>query len=92
MIKSDQYKINFFEMWCWRRMLRISWTMKRSNLSILEELHIHPENSLHSTVNRQMLSYFGHIARCEGDSLKKVIMQGRVEGKRKPGRPRTRWI
>ena len=64
-------------------MLRITWTMKRTNESILGE--IQPKSRL-------MLSYFGHIARRDGDCLEKVIMQGRVEGNRKRGRPRTRWI
>lgn len=88
--KADRGRISSFEMWCWRRMLRISWTMKRTNDSVLEE--VQPKKRLLSLVHSQMLSYFGHIARREGDSLEKVIMQGRVEGNRKPGRPRTRWI
>jgi len=71
-------------------MLRISWTMKRTNDSILEE--VQPKKCLLFLIQSQILSYFGHIVRREGDSLEKVIMQGRVEGKRKPGRPRTRWI
>ena len=77
-------------MWCWRRMLRISWFMKRSNISVLEE--IQPKRRLLSHVQSQMVKYFGHIARRGGDSLEKVIMQGCVEGRRKPGRPRTGWI
>ena len=84
--KSDQGRINSFEMWCWRRMLGISWTMK----SVLEE--VQPANRLLSFVRSQMMSYFGHVARRDGESLEKVIMQGRVEGKRTPGRPRTRWM
>ena len=77
-------------MWCWRRMLRISWYMKRLNISVLEE--IQPKRRLLSHVQSQMMKYFGHIARRGGNSLEKVIMQGCVEGRRKPGRPRTRWI
>ena len=77
-------------MWCWRRMLRTSWFMKRSNISVLEE--IRPKRRLLSHVQSQMMKYFGHIARRGGNSLEKVIMQGCVEGRRKPGRPRTRWI
>ena len=88
--KADQSRITSFEMWCWRRMLRISWFMERSNISVLEE--IQPKRRLLSQVQSQMMKYFGHIARRGGDSLKKVIMQGCVEGRRKPGRPRTRWI
>ena len=64
--------------------------MKRSNISILEE--IQPKRRLLSHVQSQVMKYFGHIARRGGDSLEKVIMQGCVEGRRKPGRPRTRWI
>ena len=88
--KADQSRITSFEMWCWRRMLRISWYMKRSNISVLEE--IQPKRRLLSHVQSQMMKYFGHIARRGGNSLEKVIMQGCVEGRRKPGRPRTRWI
>ena len=88
--KADQSRITSFEMWCWRRMLRISWFMKRSNISVLEE--IQPKRRLLSHVQSQMMKYFGHIARRGGNSLEKVIMQGCVEGRRKPGRPRTRWI
>ena len=88
--KADQSRITSFEMWCWRRMLRISWFMKRSNISVLEE--IQPKRRLLPHVQSQMMKYFGHIARRGGNSLEKVIMQGCVEGRRKPGRPRTRWI
>ena len=88
--KADQSRITTFEMWCWRRMLRISWFMKRSNISVLEE--IQPKRRLLSYVQSQMMKYFGHIARRGGDSLEKVIIQGCVEGRRKPGRPRARWI
>ena len=87
--KADQSRITSFEILCWRRMLRISWFMKRSNISVLEE--IQPKRRLLSYVQSQMMKYFGHIARRGGDSLEKVIMQGCVEGRRKPGRPRTRW-
>ena len=88
--KADQSRITSFEMWCWWRMLRISWYMKRSNISVLEE--IQPKRRLLSHVQSQMMKYFGHITRRGGNSLEKVIMQGCVEGRRKPGRPRTRWI
>ena len=88
--KSDQRRINSFELWCWRRMLRITWIMKRTNESVIQE--VQPKKRLLSLIQSQMLSYFGHIARRDGDCLEKVIMQGRVEGNRKPGRPRARWI
>ena len=76
LIKADQSRITSFEMWCWQRMLRISWYMKRSNISILEE--IQPKRRLLSHVQSQMMKYFGHIARRGGNSLEKVIMQGCV--------------
>ena len=87
--KADRNKIAAFEMWCWRRMLRIPWTMRRTNASILEKMVC--KRLLHS-INIQMLSYFGHIARRKGNNLEKVIMQGMIEGKRRKGRPRSRWI
>ena len=77
-------------MWCWRCMLRIPWTMRRTNASILEEIGV-SKRLLH-TINIQMLSYFGHIARRKGNNLEKVIMQGMIEGKRRKGWPRSRWI
>ena len=88
--KSDRKRINSFELWCWRRMLRISWIMKRTNDSVLQE--VQPKTRLLCLIQSQMLSFFGHVSRRDGDCLEKVIMQGRVEGSRKPGRPRTRWI
>ena len=88
--KADRNRIAAFEMWCWRRMLRIPWTMRRTNASILEEIGV-SKRLLH-TINIQMLSYFGHIARRKGNNLEKVIMQGMIEGKRRKGRPRSRWI
>ena len=69
--KADQSRITSFEMWCWRRMLRISWFMKRSNISVLEE--IQPKRRLLSHVQSQMMKYFGHIARRGGNSLEKLI-------------------
>ena len=89
--KSDQKRINLFELWCWHQMRRISWIMKRSNDSVLQE--VQPKTRpLCIMIQSQILSSFGHIARRDGDFLEKVIMQGQVEGSRKPGRPRTRWI
>ena len=71
-------------------MLRIPWTMRRTNASILEEIGL-SKRLLH-TINIQMLSYFGHIARRKGNNLEKVIMQGMIEEKRRKGRHRSRWI
>ena len=88
--KADRNRIAAFEMRCWRRMLRISWTKRRTNANILEEIGV-SKRLLH-TINIQMLSYFGHIARRKGNNLEKVIMQGMIEGKRKKGRPWSRWI
>ena len=77
--KADRNRIVAFEMWCWRRMLRIPWTMRRTSASILEEIGV-SKRLLH-TINIQMLSYFDHIARRKGNNLEKVIMQGMIEGK-----------
>ena len=88
--KSDRKRINSFELWCWCRMLCISWIMKRTNDRMLQD--VQSKTSLLCLIQSQLLRYFGHIARRDGDCLEKVIMQGQVEGSRKPGRPRTRWI
>ncbi len=71
-------------------MLRIPWTQKRTNSSVLSE--IGTSNRLLDIITMQILRYFGHISRRKGDNLEKVIMQGMVEGTRKRGRPRSRWI
>ena len=88
--KADCRKIDAFEMWCWRRMLRITWTMKRTNISILEE--IGTKKCLLDFINSQALSYFGHVARSDTNSLEKTVMQGLIEGSRRPGRPKSRYI
>ena len=88
--KAGRNRIATFEMWCWRRMLRIPWTMRRTNASILEEIGV-SKRLLH-TISILILSYFGHIARRKGNNLEKVIMQGMIEGKRRKGRPRSRRI
>ena len=88
--KADRNRIAAFEMWCWRCMLHIPWTMRRTSASILEEIGV--SNWLLHTNNIQMLRYFGHIARHKGNNLEKVIMQGMIEGKRRKGWPRSRWI
>ena len=90
MTSSNTDKINAFELWCWRRMLRINWTMKRTNRSVLRE--VGSKMSLLAQINSQTLSYFGHIARRSGPCLEKVVMQGKIEGARKRGRPRMRWF
>ncbi|GFS21442.1 endonuclease-reverse transcriptase [Elysia marginata] len=88
MRQSERKKIDSFELWCWRRLLRIPWTAKRTNVSILEE--IKPAQSLESLTVRQKLSYFGHLMRKQ-NSLEKSIMLGMGEGGRRRGRPCMRW-
>ncbi|GFR97597.1 endonuclease-reverse transcriptase [Elysia marginata] len=88
MRQSERKKIDSFELWCWRRLLHIPWTTKRTNVSILEE--IKPAQSLESLIVKQKLSYFGHISRKQS-SLKKLIMLGMGEGGRRRGRPCMRW-
>ena len=85
----DRRKIEAFEMWCWRRMLRIPWTAKRTNKSILDQLKV--TTRLSTICYQRVLSYFGHIARRQPDSLDKLVVLGKVEGKRPRGRSPTRW-
>ena len=87
--KEAAKKINSFELRCYRRVLRIPWTAKRTNSSILEQLGNIPENWLQDTIMSRKLKYFGHIKR--HDCLEKDIYEGVVEGKRGRGRPRRRW-
>ena len=82
--------ISAFELWRWRKMLKIPWTAKRFNDSVLQEVGV--KNRLLSFINSQALNYFGHIARRENNCLEKVLMQGKIEGSRRRGRPRIRWI
>ena len=86
---ADQRRIEAFEMWCWRKLLCIPWTAKRTNESVRHE--IGKKDSLFNSVMKQKLQYFGHVARREGINLEKVIMFGKVEGKRSRGRQRLRW-
>ena len=78
-----------FELWCWRRLLRVPWTARRSNQPILKE--IHPEISLEGLMLKVKLQYFGHLMR-RVDSLEKTLMLGGIEGRRGRGRPRMRWL
>lgn len=87
---ADRRRIDAFEMWCWRRMLRIPWTDYRTNTSILNELRI--KDRLSTICRRRILQFFGHISRRENDNLERLIVQGKVEGKRPRGRSPTRWI
>ena len=88
---SGQYlmRANAFELWCWRRLLRIPWTARRSNQSILKE--ISPEYSLEGLMLKLKLQYFGHLMR-RTDSFEKTLMLGKIEGRRKRERQRMRWL
>ena len=85
--KAERQRIDAFELWCWRRLLRVSWTARRSNQSILKE--INPEYSLEGLILKLKLQYFGHLMR-KGDSLEKTLMLGKMEGKRGTGQQRIR--
>ena len=82
-------RIDAFELWCWRRLLRVPWTPRRSNQSILKE--ISPEYSLEGLILMLKLQYFGHLMR-RTDSLEKTLMLGKIEGRRRRGRQRRRWL
>ena len=83
------YRIDAFELWCWRRLLRVSWTARRSNQSILKE--ISPEYSLESLMLKLKLQYFGHLMQ-RTDSLEKTLTLGKIEGRRRRGWQRMRWL
>ena len=87
--KAEHRRIDGFELWCWRRLLRVPWTARRSNQSILKE--ISPECSLQGLMLKLKLQYFGHLTR-RADSLEKTLMLGRIEGRRRRGRQRMRWL
>ena len=80
--KAESQKIDAFELWCWRRLLRVPWTARRSNQSILME--ISPEYSLEGLMLKLKLQYFGHLMR-RADSLEKTLMLGKIEGRRRRG-------
>ena len=86
--KAECQRIDAFELWCWRRLLRVPWTARRSNQSILKETS--PGCSLEGLMLRLKLQYFGHRMQ-RADSLEKTLMLGKIEGKR-TGRPRMRWL
>ena len=87
--KAEYQRIDAFELWCWKRLLRVPWTARRSNQSILKE--INPEYSLEGLLLKLKLQYFGHLMR-RTDSLEKTPMLGKVEGRRRRGRQRMRWL
>ena len=87
--KAEHRRIDAFELWCWRRLLRVPWTARRSNQSILKE--ISPGISLEGMMLKLKLQYFGHLMRSV-DSLEKTLMLGEIVGRRRRGRPRMRWL
>ena len=89
MKKAEHRRIDAFELWCWKRLLRLPWTAKKSIQSILKE--ISPEYSLEGLMLKLKLQYFGHLTR-RVDSLEKTLMLGGIEGKRRRGRQRMRWL
>ena len=87
--KAECRRIGAFELWCWRRLLRVPWTARRSKLSILEE--ISPEYSLEGLILKLKLQYFGHLMQ-RTDSFEKTLMLGKIEGWRRRGQQRMRWL
>ena len=88
-IQKAEHRIDAFELWCWRRLLRVPWTIKRSNESILKE--ISPGCSLEGLMLKLKLQYFGHLMG-RADSFEKTLMLGKIEGRRRRGWPRMRWL
>ena len=87
--KAERRRIDAFELWCWRRLLRDPWTARRSNQSILKEMR--PEYSLEGLMLKLKLQYFGHLMR-RTDSLEKTLMLGRIEGRRRRGQQKMRGL
>ena len=87
--KAEHQRIDAFELWCWRRVLRVPWTARRSNQSILKELS--PGCSLEGLMLKLKLQYFGHLMQ-RADSFEKTLMLGKIEGRRRRGRQRMRWL
>ena len=86
--KAKGWRIDAFELWCWRRLLRVPWTARRSNQSILKEISL--EYSLEGLMLKLKLQYFGHLMR-RTDSLEKTVMLGKIEGGKRKGPQRIRW-
>ena len=89
MKKAERQRIDAFELWCWRRLLRVPWTARRSNQSILKE--ISPGISLEGMMLMLKLQYFGHLMR-RVDSLEKTLMLGGIRGRRRRGGQRMKWL
>ena len=86
---AECWRIDAFELWCWRRVLRVPWTARRSNQCILKE--ISPECSLEGLMLKLKLQYFGHLMQ-RADSFEKTLMLGKIEGERRRGQQRMRWL
>ena len=89
MKKAECGRIDAFELWCWRRLLTVPWTARKSNQSILKE--ISPGCSLEGLILKLKLQYFGHLMQ-RADSLEKTLMLGKIEGRRRRGQQRMRWL
>ena len=87
--KAERQRIDAFELWCWRKLLRVPWTARRSNQSILKE--ISPECSFEGLMLKLKLQYFGHLMR-RAESFDKILILGKIEGRRRRGRQRMRWL
>ena len=87
--KAERQRIDAFELWCWRRLLRVPWAARRSNHSILRE--ISTECSLEGLILKLKLQYFGHLMQ-RADSFEKTLMLGKIEGRRRRGQKRMRWL
>ena len=87
--KTERRRIDAFELWCWRRLLRVPWTARRSNQSVLKEMS--PGCSLEGLMLKLKLQYFGHLMR-RVDSLEKTLMLGGIGGRRRRGQQRMRWL
>ena len=88
-MKAELQRIDAFELWCWRRLLRVPWTARRSNQSVLKEMSL--EYSLEGLMLKLKLQYFGHLMR-RTDSFEKTLMLEKIEGRRRRGRQRMRWL
>ena len=87
--KAEHGRIDAFELWCWRRLLRVPWTARKYNLSILKE--ISPEYSLEGLMLKLKLQYLGHLMQ-RTDSSEKTLMLGKIEGRRRRGQQRMKWV
>lgn len=88
---ADRNRLDAFEFWCWRRLLRIPWTAHRTNVSVLEELKMDKAQRLSTVCLQRIMRYFGHIARRSMDNLERLMVTGKVDGKRPRGRSPKRW-